>query len=136
MNTELQDTVKGLMNAVAEQAEREAQMPYLSRRKEPLGKFDLEWNPQPEVFRSDEFLKRGKLASVILVPERFVQHVKASKRISELMEWCFHEPLTATGFLGHFGGSPVFSDHMALANSRNPKDAFLFVGAKYGAYAD
>lgn len=132
---ELIEATRGLMIAVGEQMEREALMPYLRRRKEPLGKFDLEWNPQLVVFRPEEFIRRARLASVILVPERFVQHIRASKTVCHVMDWARPIP-DSIGLLGHLFGSPVFTDSMATVTNRNTKDKFLFVGAKYGAYAD
>lgn len=132
-NAELLETTRGLMIAVGAQAEREELMPYLRRRREPLGKHDLEWNPQLVVFRPDEFIRRARLASVILVPERFVQSIRASETICQHMNWASPVP-DSIGLLGHLFGSPVFTDSLMTVNRRNPKDKFLFVGARYGVY--
>jgi hypothetical protein len=134
-NAELIETTRGLMIAVGEQAEREELMPYLRRRREPIGKLDLEWNPQLVVFRPEEFIRRARLASVILVPERFVPYIRASAAVCMHMNWSNVIPDTI-GLLGHFAGSPVFTDSLLTVNRRNPKDKFLFVGAKYGVFAD
>lgn len=128
--TEIVESVTGLMIAVAKRMEREAMMPYLRRRKNPLKPDDIEWNPQLVVFRPEDFIRQAVRASLILVPERFVQHIRVSRRICHYMNWTVYEEHLEMGLLGHFAGSPVYSDHMASAMSRNPKDKFLFVGAK------
>lgn len=133
VSPEMLGVVKDLMGAVGEQTKREETMPYLRRRKQPLNPDDLEWGPQPIVFRPEDFVRFAMRASVILVPERFVQHVRASEWICTHMNWNMYDPHAEMGLLGHFAGSPVYSDHLASEHSRNPKDKFLFVGANRNA---